>query len=99
LLIRAPYFQVEKMALTEPLYASVDPTSPQVLVAVEGSGVIESQGMEPISIAKGQAVVIPAVLREYTVRPQWELEIMRMLVPTGVAAQPATTLQEFVNAS
>lgn len=98
-LVRAPYFQVEKFALREPLHATVDPASPHVLVAIEGAGVVESQGMEPVSFAQGEAVVIPAVTREYTVRPQWELEIMRMSVPAGSVPPPSTILQEAVPAS
>jgi mannose-6-phosphate isomerase class I len=85
------------MSLREPLQAQVDPSSPHVLVAVEGAGVVESRGMEAISFAKGEAVVIPAAVREYTVRPQWELEIMRMAVPREAVPPPVTTLHEFVS--
>jgi mannose-6-phosphate isomerase len=99
LLVRAPYFQVEKMKLREPIQAQVDPASPHVLVAIEGSGVVESQGMEPISFAKGEAVVIPATVRGYSVRPQWDLEIMRMSLPNETVAPPQTTLQESVAVS
>ncbi len=95
-LVRAPYFQVEKMTLRQTLRGIVDAASPHVLVAIEGAGVVESQGVEPVSFAKGEAVVIPASVREYKVRPQWELELMRMSVPGEAVAPPATTLQEFV---
>ena len=44
------------------------------------------------SFAKGEAVVVPASVPQYTVRPQWELEIMRMSLPTGAVAEPRTTL-------
>ena len=65
---------------------------------VTGSGIVESQGMEPISFATGDAVVVPASVREYTVRPQWELEIMRMSLPTGVVAEPETVLPQSASA-
>ena len=73
-LVSSPFFQVEKMRLREPLHAEVSPASPHILVAVNGSGIVESQGMEPISFATGDAVVIPACVNGYTVRPQWDLE-------------------------
>ncbi|HEY4960492.1 MAG TPA: type I phosphomannose isomerase catalytic subunit [Candidatus Limnocylindrales bacterium] len=91
-LVRSPFFEVEKMKLHEPLQAFVSRKSPHIVVAVDGSGIIESAGMEPISFAKGEAVVVPANVPWYTVRPQWELEVMRMSLPTGDVAEPRTML-------
>ena len=96
--MRSPFFQVEKIKLREAMHAEVTPASPHILVAVDGAGIVESQGMEPISFATGEAVVIPASVREYTVRPQWELEIMRMSLPTGSVAEPETVLGQAVSA-
>jgi mannose-6-phosphate isomerase len=93
LLVRSPFFQVEKMRLREPLQASVTPESPHIVVAIDGSGIVESEGMEPVSFAKGEAVVVPAGVPHYTVRPLWELEVMRMSLPTGSVAEPQTTLE------
>ena len=92
LLVRSPFFQVEKLKLREPQRASVTPESPHIVVAIDGSGIVESEGMEPVSFAKGEAVVVPACVPHYTVRPQWELEIMRMSLPTGVVKEPAIAL-------
>jgi mannose-6-phosphate isomerase len=91
-LVRSSFFQVEKRKLDSPLTASVSPASPHVLVATEGAGVVESAGMEPVSFAKGEAVVVPACVPAYTVRPQWELELMRMSLPASDVAEPATVL-------
>ena len=55
--------------------------------------------MAPISFATGEAVVIPAAVRDYTVCPQWELEIMRMSLPTGAVSEPETTLGQKVSAA
>ena len=38
----------------------MSPDSPHIVVAVNGAGIVESQGMEPISFATGDAVVVPA---------------------------------------
>ena len=89
-LVRSPYFQVEKMPLREALHAEVSSDSPHILVAVNGAGIVESHGMEPITFATGDAVVIPACVGEYTVRPQWELELMRMSLPAGNIPEPET---------
>ena len=97
-LVRSPFFQVEKIGLRDALHSKVTRDSPHVLVAVEGSGIVESQGMEPISFATGDAVVVPAAVREYTVRPQWALEVMRMSLPTGAVAEPQTELPQSVSA-
>ncbi len=97
-LVRSPYFQVEKMPLREAMRAEVSPDSPHIVVAVNGAGIVESAGMEPISFATGDAVVIPACVGQYTVRPQWELEIMRMSLPTGPVTEPKTALPQSVSA-
>jgi mannose-6-phosphate isomerase len=97
-LVRSPFFQVEKFRLRDVVHAKVMPDSPHVIVAVDGSGVVESQGMEPISFATGDAVVVPARVRDYTLRPQWELEVMRMSLPTGAVEEPQTELPQSVSA-
>jgi len=91
-LVRSPFFQVEKMKLREPLQATVSRESPHIVVAIDGAGIIECAGMEPVSFAKGEAVVVPACVTEYAMRPQWELKVMRMSLPTGNVAEPQTVL-------
>lgn len=93
-LIRSPFFQVEKIRLREPLHTPMSPDTPHIVVAVSGSGVVESQGMEPVSFATGDAVVVPACEKEYTVRPQWDIDIMRMSLPAGPVAEPQTELSQ-----
>ena len=90
--VRSPFFQVERIRLQDLLYAEVTPDSPHILVAVDGSGVLESAGMEPVSFARGDAVVVPACVPNYSVRPQWELEIMRMSLPAEKVPEPETTM-------
>lgn len=92
LLVRSPFFEVEKMKLSVPLEASVSPDSPHIIVAIDGGGVVESAGMEPVSFSRGEAVVIPACVPRFSVRPQWEVEIMRMSLPSSHVAEPVTTL-------
>jgi mannose-6-phosphate isomerase len=99
-MIAAPYFTVDLFELKEPQILSPaeceknnsGKTSVQILVAVEGCGVVESEGRDPVTFAKGDAVVVPAAVRDFTVRPQWAIEFMKACVPSGSLPEPATRL-------
>jgi mannose-6-phosphate isomerase len=99
-MIAAPYFAVELFELRAPHDFSMTEferndsgkTSAQVLVAIEGCGVVEAQGRDPVTFAKSDAVVIPAALQGFTVRPQWQLEFLKACVPSGTVPEPATRM-------
>jgi mannose-6-phosphate isomerase class I len=97
--VRSPFFEVEKIKLREAIQAGTTSASPHILVAVDGAGIVESRGMEAISFATGEAVVVPASVRDYTLRPQWELEVMRMSLPADAVAEPETVLGQSLSAS
>lgn len=58
------------------------------LVATRGCGVIESQGTERVSFACGEAVVVPAEVESFVVRPQWEAEFVCASLPVEAVGQP-----------
>ena len=97
-MIIAPYFTVDLFELKEPQAFSTagadgaGKTSVQILVAVEGCGVVEAEGHDPVTLIKGDAVVIPAALQGFTVRPQWAVEFLKGSVPSGTVPEPATRL-------
>ena len=95
-LVAAPYFVVDmfEMKDTRELSTRDDSgkSSAQILVAVEGCGVVEAPGVEPVTMAKGDAVVVPASVEKYTVRPQWTLEFLRARVPGAVLPEPETRM-------
>jgi mannose-6-phosphate isomerase class I len=95
-LVAAPYFAVELFETKERLHLMTRDDSGkhsvQILVAVEGCGVIEVPGGEAITLAKGDAVVIPACLEKFAVRPQWNLELLRAYVPGKPHPEPETRL-------
>jgi mannose-6-phosphate isomerase len=95
-MIRAPYFVVDQYQLKEPQsFGTADESgknSAQIVVAVEGCGVIEARGMEPVTLAKGDAAVIPASVKEFSVRPQWSVEFLKAYVPGGALPEPETRL-------
>ena len=95
-LVSAPYFVVDMFEAKEPLeLATCDDSgrsSVQILVAVEGCGVIEAAGMDPVTLAKGDAVVVPACVGKFGVRPQWALEFLRAYVPGKPLPEPETRM-------
>jgi mannose-6-phosphate isomerase len=95
-LIAAPHFVVDMFELKEPQsFRKQDDsgkTSVQILVAVEGCGIVEAEGTQPVTLAKGDAVVIPACIGEFRVRPQWEVEFLKAAVPGESLPEPATRM-------
>ena len=95
-LVSAPYFVVEMFEAKDPLQLAVHDdsgrSSAQILVAVEGCGVIEAAGFEPVTLAKGDAVVIPASVGDFGVRPQWAVEFLRTYVPGRALPEPETRM-------
>ena len=95
-MIAAPYFTVDLFELKEPQsFSTSDATgkdSVQILVAVEGCGIVEARGQGPVTLAKGDAVVVPAALSDFTVRPQWAVEFLKASVPGAAVPEPATRL-------
>ncbi|MGB2605999.1 MAG: type I phosphomannose isomerase catalytic subunit [Candidatus Sulfotelmatobacter sp.] len=95
-LVAAPYFVVDMFEMKDPQQLSTQEgsgkSSVQILVAVEGCGVVEAAGAEPVTLAKGDAVVVPASLEKFTVRPQWTLEFLKARVPGAAVPEPETRM-------
>jgi mannose-6-phosphate isomerase len=95
-MVAAPYFTVDLFELKAPHdFSTGDESgkdSVQILVAIDGCGVVETSGRDPVTLAKGDAVVVPAALGEFTVRPQWSLEFLKACVPGATVPEPATRL-------
>jgi mannose-6-phosphate isomerase len=95
-LVAAPYFVVDMFEMNDAQELSTrddsGKSSAQILVAVEGCGIVEAGGSEPVTVAKGDAVVIPASVENFTVRPQWRLEFLRAHVPGLALPEPETRL-------
>ena len=95
-LVASPFFVVEMFELKEPQeFTTTDQaekSSVQILIAVEGCAVIEAQGTEPVTLAKGDAVVVPASISGFRVRPQWTGEFLKAALPGEVVPEPATRI-------
>lgn len=94
LLIASPCFVVEKYAAKDAVKftPAPGPSSAEILVAVDGCAVVESEGAQPVSFNRGEAVIIPASVRSFVLRPQWSVEFLRMRLPAEELPQPETTL-------
>jgi len=94
-LVAAPYFVVDRFEIKESLALETrddsGKRSAQMLVAIDGCGVVEAPGKEPVTMAKGDAVVVPACIEHFEVRPQWTLEFIRAHVPGKLLPEPETT--------
>jgi mannose-6-phosphate isomerase len=95
-LVEAPYFVVDMFEAKDALELATrddsGKSSVQILVAVEGCGVIEAAGADPVTLAKGDAVVVPACVDRFGVRPQWTLEFLRAYVPGKPLPEPETRI-------
>jgi len=95
-LIAAPYFVVDMFEMKDAQELNTlddsGKSSAQILVAVEGCGVVEAAGVEPVTVAKGDAVVVPGSVGSFTVRPQWTLEFLRARVPGAELPEPETRM-------
>jgi mannose-6-phosphate isomerase len=94
-LVAAPYFVVDRFEIKQSLALKTrddsGKSSAQMLVAIDGCGVVEAPGKEPVTMAKGDAVVLPACIEHFEVRPQWTLEFIRAHVPGKQLPEPETT--------
>ena len=95
-LVAAPYFVVDMFEAKQPLDLTTRDdsgrSSVQIFVAVDGCGVVEVAGMDPVTFARGDAVVVPACVGKVTVRPQWALEVLRAYVPGSPLPEPETRI-------
>src|SRR3954462_15302430 len=87
-LVASPCFTIEKWHLEKPRELATSSASPTVLVALEGCGVVETQGNQPVTFTKGEAVVLPAALGKFQLRPQWQLECLSAQLPSADVAEP-----------
>jgi len=95
-MISSPYFVVDMFELKErhkfETKDEVGKRSVQILVAVEGCGIIEAPGTNPVTLAKGDAVVVPAAVGDFQVRPQWSVELIKAMVPGKALPEPETRM-------
>ena len=94
-LITSPSFVVDRFRLARawqfqrPRHAA---RSVWCLVSTAGCGVIECEGTVPITFAAGEAVIVPAAVERFILKPQWEIEFLCSSLPVMSAGEPETSL-------
>jgi mannose-6-phosphate isomerase len=92
-LVESPYFSVERLALhgVHKFDFSADgKSSAQILVAVEGSGTLIAAGYDDVKFGIGDAVVVPASVRQFKVQPESGIQFLRSYVPGKTMPPPQT---------
>jgi mannose-6-phosphate isomerase len=96
-LLSSPCFVVDNFALKQPWQFQRPRHGRQsvwCLVATGGCGVVEHEGSAPLTFATGEAVVVPASVERFTLRPQWELDFLCSSLPVEEVEHPKTVLFE-----
>lgn len=92
-LIAAPYFAVDRFEMNGAphdfsTHDDSGKSSVQILVAIEGTAVVEVPGAEPVTLTKGDSVVVPASLKKFQVQPLGSVEFLKSSVPGTTLPEP-----------
>jgi len=80
LLVSCPYFAMERLDLAAPLAAATDPSSFEILTAIEGAAELTwVDGLQ--RLARGESVVLPASMGAYRLAPDPSATLLRCYVP------------------
>jgi mannose-6-phosphate isomerase len=102
-LVTSPCFIVNKHGLksdksgnscqfmTGPNNSELSWQSVEIVVGLNGCGVVEAKGCEPVTLGRGDAVVVPAAIEKYSVRGQWEVECLTITLPPRIAVEEPNT--------
>jgi mannose-6-phosphate isomerase len=94
-LVTSPCFIVDKFELStawefqRPRHAK---NSVWCLTAIRGCGVVQAEGAGRFTFSCGEAIVVPAAVEKFVLKPQWELEFLCASLPTEEVEHPKTLL-------
>lgn len=95
-LITAPCFVVNKRTLPHAkehlITRHMPPSSAQILVGLDGSATVLAKGCEPVQFSRGEAVIVPAVINNFGVRPLEHAEYLHIALPQDAVKHPQTSL-------
>ena len=83
-------FDLEKTEIAE--FSARDHSSVQIVVAIEGAGVLQAPDCDPVRFAKGDAVVVPAAVPQFRIQPQPRLHFLKSFVPGVPVPEPEVIL-------
>lgn len=95
-LVASTYFVVQRFDLGKKDEASEfsarDRHSVQILVAVNGEGILQAPDCDPVHFRKGDAVVVPAAIAQFRVQPKTRIDFLKSFVPGVPLPHPETSL-------
>ena len=94
-LVASTYFVVQRFDLEKADVAEFtarDHHSVQIVVAIDGAGVLYGPDCEPVPFAKGDAVVIPAAVPQVRIQAQSKLDFLKSFVPGLPVPEPETVI-------
>ena len=98
-LVSSSYFVIDEHRLDangdEPLHSfgtNDGKSSVRIVVAIEGCGVVESDGNADVTFARGEAVVVPAAVEKFAVRAQWAVDFLCVSLPGKPLPPPETRI-------
>ncbi|PYV83233.1 MAG: hypothetical protein DMG93_09335, partial [Acidobacteria bacterium] len=94
-LVASEYFAVQAFELSsaQGFAAPQGKSSAQILVAIEGAGTLCTHDSDPVEFTKGDAVVVPAAMREFSVESRPRLHFLKSYVPGVPVSSPETSIE------
>jgi mannose-6-phosphate isomerase len=83
-LVASPYFGVERFELHsehEFDFSQQAKSSAHILVVVRGTASLHAPGCDDVQFGKGDALVVPAGIRRFKIRPEGNVEFLKSYVP------------------
>jgi mannose-6-phosphate isomerase len=96
-LVTSPCFVIDKFKLSQPWEfrrPEHAKRSAWCMVAVGGSAALQSEASQPLSFNCGEAIVIPASVEKFVLKPQWDVEFLCASLPVTKVEHPRTVLIE-----
>lgn len=90
-LVASTYFVVQRFDLEEDEadeFTARDHHSVQIVVAIDGAGVLHAPDCEPVRFGRGDAVVIPAAVLQFRIQAQSPMRFLKSFVPGVPAPEP-----------
>ena len=93
-LLAAPNFVISHWKLDEDDLVTMQSVglSPHVLIVLEGCGTVDAGKSARFTLARGDAVVVPAGVSDCRLSPQWDLELFSVMIGLPEIPEPETTL-------
>lgn len=83
-LVDCPYFKIEKVRMTEGVEEAVPYDEPVVWMMLEGEAAVRVKDLnEPVTIRKGETVLLPAAMKEPTIKTAKDCVWLEVTFPTA----------------